>query len=337
MNKTVKILAVLLAVQLLLAVGVGFSKRDVTATKESVALVSFDAEKIDRISLEGPENAKVTLAKRKGNWVLPDSGKFPASNNKVKQLLERLKSLRSGTPVATSSGARERFKVSDEAYERRITLSEGKDAIARLYLGSSPSRRLIHARSKDSDAIYAVKLAAYDVPVKGPDWEDKTILTLPKSAITSIGVQGLTLKLSAPAVNGDSKADKTSPPPVWHAEGLAKGRQLKAGAVDKLVGLLANLQFEKVLGHEAKDEYDMTAPVLELTLTRNASETLTYRVGKTRDKEQYTLKVSNRPEYFQLASYKAKPLIESASLKNLTKTMTKEEEEKTTSEQPSKP
>ena len=67
MNKTVKILAILLAAQLLLAVGIGFSDRGVSSGNEPVALVSFDADKIDRITLEGPENAKVALAKRDGN------------------------------------------------------------------------------------------------------------------------------------------------------------------------------------------------------------------------------------------------------------------------------
>ena len=57
MNKTIKILTVLLAAQLLLAVGVGLTDRGITVTNEPVALVSFDTEKIDRISLDGPEDA----------------------------------------------------------------------------------------------------------------------------------------------------------------------------------------------------------------------------------------------------------------------------------------
>ena len=58
MNKTIKILTVLLAAQLLLAVGVGLTDRGITVTNEPVALVSFDTEKIDRITLDGPEDAR---------------------------------------------------------------------------------------------------------------------------------------------------------------------------------------------------------------------------------------------------------------------------------------
>ncbi len=42
-----------------------------------------------------------------------------------------------------------------------------------------------------------------------------------------------------------------------------------------------------------------------LKLSQKAGESLTYQSGKTKDKETYTLKVPNRPEYFRLASYKA--------------------------------
>lgn len=336
MNKTVKILAIMLAAQLLLAVGTGLSDRGVSSGSEPVALVSFDADKIDRITLEGPENAKVALAKRDGNWVLPDSADFPVNNDKVKQLFERLEALRSGTPVATSSGARERFKVSDEAFERRITLSSGNETLARLYLGSSPSMRLIHARNEADDAIQAVKMAAYDVPIKHSDWEDKAVLTLSKSTIAAIEVNGLRIERSVSETGQDNTTDESSPQPAWQAAGLEEGITLNTEAVDKLAGLLADLRFDRVLGREANEEYGLDNPVLAVTLAQKAGETLTYQLGKTNDEEEHTLKVSNRSEYFRLASYKAKPLIEAASLEKLTETIADVGEKAADTKQPTK-
>ncbi len=37
-----------------------------------------------------------------------------------------------------------------------------------------------------------------------------------------------------------------------------------------------------------------------------------YRIGKAADKEEYTLKSSQRPEYFRLPAYATKPLIAAA-------------------------
>lgn len=332
MKKRVKILAVLLAAQLLLALGIGLSDRGVSSAIEPTALVSFDAEKIDRITLEGAGNTKVTLAKNDGNWVLPETGGFPANTSRVEQLFERLGTLRSGTPVATSGSARERFRVSDEQFERRITLSVGDVAVARLYLGSSPGMRLVHVRNEADDAIHAVKMAVYDVPVEAADWEDKSVLTLSKTAITAIEVNGLRFERSAPASDGDSKADDAAATPVWKAVGLAEGKRLNPEAADKLVGLLADLRFDRVLGQDAKDEYGMENPALEFSVRLKEGDPLTYRLGKAKEKEEYTLKVSNRPEYFRLASYQAKPLIESANLEKLTEKSAETDEEESVSD-----
>lgn len=320
MHKRVKILAILLAAQLLLAAGIGLSNWDNAATREPVALVGFDPEKIDRIILEGPESARVTLVKRDLDWMLPESGEFPADRDKVEQLLQRLQTLRSGTPIATSIAARQRFKVSEEQFERSIALSEGEHTVARLFLGSSPGLRLIHARNASSDAIHVVKMAAHNVPVKTSDWEDKSALVFSKSTIVAIEVNGLRIERSAPGLDRDQATGDSSQLPAWQADGLADGRQLKPAAADTLAGLIADLRFVSVLGRDARDEYGLEKPALELSLVRDGGETLTYRVSEASDREDYTLKVSNRPEYFRLASYKAKPLIEAASLDTLTET-----------------
>lgn len=320
MKKTVTILAVLLAAQLLLAIGIGLSGQSITAGSEPVELIRFDADSIDRITLEGPDGEQVKLRKSAGEWVLAEPAEFPANNTKVKRLIERLEQLRAGIPVATSDSARERFKVSEEVFERRITLAQGNKTLARLYLGSSPGMRQIYARNDADSAIYNVKMAAYDAPVNPSTWEDKSVLTLPEEEIVGIEVNGLHIER-----NRDQNADD-SDQAAWRAEGLEENRQLKPDAVDKLADLLAKLQFSKVLGTEVKEEYGLAEPVLELNLTRKGGKTLSYRVGKNPDKDEYTLKVSDREEYFRLASYKATSLLEAASPESLTSRDQEEEE-----------
>ena len=172
------------------------------------------------------------------------------------------------------------------------------------------------------------------MPVKTSDWEDKSILTLPKTRITAIKVNGLHLQRNTLAADSDKANDDSSQSPTWQAYGLAEGKQLETSAVDKLAGLLADLRFEKVMGHEIKDEYGLEEPVLELSLTPRGGERVTYRVGKAKDREEYTLKLSTRPEYFRLVSYKTKPLIEAASLEELTERSPQSGEEAVSSEKP---
>lgn len=323
MKKTVTILAVLLIAQLLLAMGVSLSGRSITTVSEPVALMHFDADTVDHIILEGADNQQITLQRASDKWVLSNAANFPANKEKVDQLLKRIQSLRVDTPVATKDSAQARFKVSDQHYERRITLSYDDKKVARLYLGSSPGIRLSHARRDEDNAIYTVKMATYDVPLKTADWEDKSILTLSQDDIVAIDVKGLQLKRLASVKEGDDK--EGAQPSSWHADSLEPDQQLQSNAVNKLVELLAHLHFSKVLGNEDKAEYGLTTPVLELTLTLSGGDKIHYRVGKQPDKDVYTLKSSTREEYFQLFNDSATSLIDAASLEQLTAMMIESE------------
>lgn len=325
MPKTIRWLVVLLAVQVLMALGLNFSNIWFSEPPGAAALVAVAQNQINRIVLEGPEQTKVVLIKEEGTWRLPEAGKFPADSNRVNRMLERLTSLKTGTPIATTAGAKTRFKVNDESFERRITLGQGDKTLTTLYIGSSPGLRRSYARADGEDSIFALELAAYEVPVQSADWEDKTILQLPKADIVALELVGLRFGRSTqttsltPAEQTDSQTAAGVSASVWEATGLDGDRHLnlKSDAIDKLARLLADLTIEKVLGQEIKKEYGLDKPVLTITLTRKGGSTFIYRLGKNPNKEEYTLKVSNRPEYFRLPSYKATALLEAADRKQL--------------------
>lgn len=310
MKKTIQWLAVLLGAQLLLALTLGLSGTTLTRPADT-SLLAFDKASIDRITLEGPDLAKVVLAKREGHWYLPAADDFPADDTRVAQLLDRLAGLEGGDVVAESTKAHARFKVSDAAFERRITLAKGDAAQATLYLGTSPALRRLHARTEGSDEVHIVELAVFDVPVKAADWQDKTLLAVPQAEITAIDLDGLRL-----AHGGGDGTDQGKAAP-WTADPLPEGKRLKVAAADTLARLLAELRFDAVLGKAAKPEYGLEQPVLRLTLTRKGGEPVEYRLGKAADKEAYTLKVSSRPEHFRLASWTAKSLLDAAKRETL--------------------
>ncbi len=326
MPKTIRRLGVLLAVQLLMAIGLTLPTLWPSAQPEAAPLVAVAQNQINRIVLEGPDRTKIVLAKEGNAWLLPEAEKFPADSNRVNTMLERVTGSKTGLPVATTAGAKTRFRVSDEAFERRITFAQNDKALATLYLGSSSGPRRSYVRAGGDDAVFALELAAYEVPVQLADWEDKTILQLPKSDITVLEVAGLRIEQStqsAPPSLGketDAQPPTAVPPSVWEARGLHAGGQVKPDAVDKLARLLADLTFDKVLSREANQDYGLEKPSLTITLTRKTGETLIYRLGKGPNKEEYTLKVSNRPEYFRLPSYQATALLEAADRKQLLST-----------------
>ena len=193
MEKTIRILSIVLVAQLLLALGMSLTGPNLVAAHPNTPLFTLGDRPVDHLTIEGPDGARVVLAKQGQGWVLPDNGGYPADRTQVDTLLSRLEGLQRGLPVATTRGALKRFKVSDESFERRVLLAHGDDTLATLYLGSSPGMHHVHARTGKDDAVYSVDFAVYEAPDKAADWEDKAVLQFPQDSLERIDVAGLTL------------------------------------------------------------------------------------------------------------------------------------------------
>lgn len=325
MNRIIRWLALLLAVQLLLAVGLSRTGPDLTASAERAPLLSFERGAVDRILLEGPEGAAMTLRRADDAWTLTELDGFPADTTKVDQLLARLAELQGGVPAATSAAAHDRFRVAEDDFERRIRLFSGEESLATLYLGSSPGMGQIHARAGDSDVIQVVKLAAFDIPVKADDWIDRLMLRVPRERIAAIELDGLRIERATGAAEAEGAEEKDQPAPHWQAAGLAEGERLDQQAAGTLAERLSELSIGAVLGREAKAEYGLSDPVLTLSVTAAGGEPVSYRIGKSADGQLFTLQASSRPEYFRVPSYTAEQLLEAASRDALISTAAAEE------------
>ncbi len=328
MLKTVRWLGVLLAVQIVMAVGINLSTLWSSAQPGAAPLIEVAQNQINRVVLEGPDQTKVVLVKEEETWRLPELEKFPANQHRMNTLLDKVLGANTGAPIAVTSGAKTRFKVSDEAFERRMTLAQNDTTLATLYLGSSPGPRRSYVRADGKDAIFALELAAYEMPVQLADWEDKTILQFPKTEIKALEVAELRLEQSTqPAPPSVEKQTDDDPhpaisPPVWEARELKGDRRVEINpdGVEKLSRLLADLTFDKVLGRDLRQDYGLEKPLFTVTVTQKSGDILTYILGKNPKTDDYTLKVSNRPEYFRLPSYQATALLEVADRKQLLNT-----------------
>lgn len=322
MEKTIRLLAAVLGVQLVLVLGLSFTGPRLSAPTAETPLLGFDAGSVDRLSIEGPEAAKVTLTRTDGGWRLPEAADFPADRERIEQLLQRLTELRGGTPVATTPSAQQRFRVSDADFERRITLGTGDKALATLYLGTAPSPRQINARAAPSETILAVELGAHEFPLRIDDWIDRTLLRVPRDELVALDVAGLYLErvpdptptaadANATAVE-ENQTDGAAPRTRWQATGLAAGENLDSAAADSLSDKLAELRISALLGSEEKIEYGLDKPVLNLQITRKGGAPVEYRLGKAPQADEYTLKVSSRAEYLRLPAYSAEQLLKAA-------------------------
>ena len=123
---------------------------------------------------------------------------------------------------------------------------------------------------------------------------------MPESALEAIEAEGLTL----------TRTEEKEGVRVWEARGLAAGEQLDRTAAGELARKIAGLQVSGVLGIEADPEYRQESPELVLTLKPGGGGTVTWTLSKPEQGEEYVLKSSEHPWYFELAAWSARPIVE---------------------------
>jgi len=306
MKKTIRILAIVAAVQLALIgityVGVGESGTQ----KGSVNLLTFNVADIDTIVIAGQSQKGVTLKKGKA-WHTGDG--FPADSQRIITLLQRLQDMKHGLAIATSASALTRFKVDEKIFERHLLLRKGDTVLADLYLGNGAGVRHSYVRIAQAHTVYSVPLGSYDLQLQAADWQDKTVLQINSTDITAVSVRGITLtkqisttqKSTANSTKAVQKTDVT-----WVSSQLPAGKQVDQDAVTHALKLLQSLRFSNVIGTVLPSDVDLTKADLDMNISYQGKQRQYHFVKQAKD---YVLKVSDRPEYFRLNGYTAKELV----------------------------
>jgi hypothetical protein len=324
-------LALLLAAQVLLAVVLGWWQWREPASAAGQPLLVFDKSAVDKLLIEGPDNARVELLRKGGAdgkgaaWMVAQAGDFAADASQADLLINRLHGATAGAPVATSAEAAERFKVADAVFERRITAQAGGKTLGTLLLGTSQGPRQTYARKAGANEVHTVDLASHEVPVKAADWLDKALLRVPLGEIAGIALDGLELTQVAPPAPAASATAAASaatgagsaPVPTWQAQGLKPNERVDNAAADRLAQAIADLRFNGLRGRDEAARKDLGATELRIGVRRRDGRRIDYTLRKLPAGEERALLVSNRPETFTLTQAQAKTLVDAAARKAL--------------------
>jgi len=299
MKTTIRILAVVALVQiaLIMTTWIGGSKLQ-NHTRGS-QLLDFKTTEVDTFLIKDAKN-EVQLKKKDNKWLLADG--FPANQKKVAALLSKLSGLQYSLPVATSAQSLGRFKVATENFVRYLQLQGNKKTLAELYLGTGAGARQSHIRNGEQESVYSAAIGSYDLSVTQDSWQNKELLTFSKEDVTAI-------KLGEVKLHREPQTDKKETSPLWQGESLPHDTTINQKEINESLTKLADLRFTKVLGQKDLPEYGLSEPLFSVKLFFKNSDRI-YSFGKIRDSEDICLKVSDRNEYFQLASYLAKPILE---------------------------
>ena len=190
-------------------------------------LPDLDQKTVTRIAIGEGEGKRAVLEKKAGRWVLHSGGDFPAKQDKVDELVDKLAAVTAGPPVAEKATYHRALEVADEKYQRKIEIERSKGDKLTFYLGSSPALKKVHFRMAGQDPVYlAGDLSAWGVGARANAWVDTDYFKVEQKEIVS-----LTLKNEHGELALSKGADGK-----WALAGLKPEEKLDSGAVDSLVG-----------------------------------------------------------------------------------------------------
>ena len=290
-------LAAALVVQVGLALVLG-GGRSLAPAPQDVALLDLDMNKVTELDIASADGATLVLKRGGDGWVLPALNDFPASATRVDSLLGDLDGLKRPLPVATSADARRRFKVADDAFERRLTLHAGGDA-ATLIIGDSPGFRRLFARVDGEDAVYDLRLALFDLSAQADDWIDRGQLQIDRGKISRIAAAG-------PDGGAEGGWALVRGEEGWSLEGSEEA--VDTAAADALADAVASVGYTGVLAPDADADYDLDNPARVLTIT-NEGQTRHYRLAPIGDSGDYALKRDGDAYVYRIGAFEAETLV----------------------------
>ncbi len=286
-------LAALLVVQLALALLLG--RGGMAPASDSAPLLDLDIATVNEILIESGDGERVRIARAEDGWVLPDLGDFPAGAGRVEQLLDDLDGISRPLPVATSADARRRFRVADDAFERRLTLRGGGDE-ATLMIGDSPGFRRLFARVDGEEAVYDLRLGLFDLAADADRWIDRGRLQFDRGEIERIGVSG--------AEDGDWALVRAEN--GWSLE--TTDDPIDQTLAESLVNAVATVGYSGLLVEDDGATFDLDAPERMLVIARGDQERR-YRLAPIAESEDYALRRDGEPHVYRIGPFDAEMLL----------------------------
>jgi hypothetical protein len=290
-QQIIYIAVALLVVQIGLVIAFNSGEQRLNATTPDVKFAEFNPGKISEIKISDSENV-LTIAKTEEGWIIPSAYGVRADENQVSSLLDKLAEANKGFAVATSKDAAERFKTSEDNFERHLEILAGETVMVDFYLGNFADVRHTYARIAESREVYTLPISSFEVEPDADSWLDKSAVKRDKDNLTKIQIGELTLE--------KSRED-------WQLAG-EDSTQLSTEAINDLIDHAANLTVQSVLDPDRAGQLFSEDIDLQLKLTGLDDESVDYKFVKSED--HYVLKTSDSEHFYKINDWQVEKLKE---------------------------
>ncbi len=306
MNRTNQILAAVLVVQIIL-VGVAFWPRGASFASGEPLFPGIEADQIVRLTISDAGGEQIQLAKKLGSWVLPEADDYATQEDKVPNLVDKIVALKADRLITQTPDSHKRLKVADDTFERRIEFELEDGTTHTVYLGTSPTYRVIHVRAAGQDEVYLVSglSVTSDVGVQATNWVNPTYFSVPEKDIVAITLENKQGRFEFEKDDEDK----------WTMKDLGADEEVIENNVTSLATRVSSVRLQRPLGQTEKAGYDMGDPNAVVTIKTRDDEgnekTYTLRVGgQIGEDKGFVLKSSESPYYVEVAKYTVETLVE---------------------------
>lgn len=312
-EKTNRRLFGLLLIQMLLVAALFWPRTSKTSVENGL-FTGVDWAKINDVTIQEAGKA-LELRREGGTWVIPAQASFPADEKRITDLFDKLKNLKTGLVVSKTAPSFERLQVSDEKFQRKLSLKFDGDKTDGLYLGSAPQYRRAHLRRLGQNEVFTTdKLSAFDLSTKSEDWLKRDLVKTDSKDIVGIELKrrGETLTFRRIETKAEEKDVNGVVIKPGETAWMLNGKPVNTAKFEAILRNLSSLSLSAVLGTENKTDYGVTpaSPTIKLTL-KQGDKTVDkiFTIGAKKDAD-YVVHAGDSPFYVKVSAYLLAPVMD---------------------------
>ncbi len=301
MNRTQRILALVLAIQVVLS-AVAFWPRPGRSSGSATLFPELKTAELVAMRITRGVCDSIQLRQVNGAWVLPAADDYPAKGETITAALDKVVALDTRRLVTRTSSSHKRLQVAADSNVGRVESETASGTRYTLYLGSSPSYGSSHVRAEGSDETYlANNLKSWEFGAEATLWVDTAYLSVAQDTLSTVTVKNVkgTLTFSRDAEGN------------WTLAELPAGERLAQDTANQTVTRATSVTLMEPLGKSRLPAYGLDSPLAVVTLQPKEGEPITLLVGAQNATDQsYIVHASNSPYIVRASQYTVSPLVE---------------------------
>lgn len=292
-SKLNQILILLLVIQIVLG-AIVFWPGNAASGDSGQLLVDLKAGDVVELTIRDGSENQIKLARQGESWVLPQAGDYPADEENITSLLEKIEGIKTNRLVTQTDGSHKRLQVAGDDFNRLLEVGLANGSSYELFIGSQAGGNATHVRAGNQAEVYLTgDLNPWDAGAQPANWIDTLFFEVPQADVTRLALEN---------ENGTFEFIKAGE--SWTMTDLADDEILNESTVTSLLSQASSVRMTTPLGTEVMADYGLAEPQAIVTL-QTITETFTLQVGAQNPDEDnsYVLSASNSPYFVRVAAF----------------------------------